>query len=99
METNILQSMLKRNAVAIHRQEMNKRNLELSYRFYKTIPEKECFLNIIIDKIECQRKDIKKLVAIQRAIKAEIKLNASNARYDTFVKNVDRWIKENNYAG
>jgi len=99
MKTSILQSMLKRNAKAINRQEMNVRYFQESYKDSKNcISGREQWHNLLINSISVARKDIKKLVAIQRAIKAEIKLNTYDDRYNMQMNKIDNWIKENNNA-
>jgi hypothetical protein len=98
METSILQSMLKRNAKAIHRQEMNVRYFKESYRGCKIDERKEHVLPLLVNVISLAKKDIKKLVAIQRAIKAEIKLNTYDDRYNMQMNEIDNWIKEHNNA-
>lgn len=99
MKTSILQSMLKRNANAIHIQEMNVRYFQESYANCKHyISGREQWKRLLINSISLSRKDIKKLVAIQRAIKAEIKLNTYDDRYNMQMSEIDNWIKENNNA-
>lgn len=99
MKTSILQSMLKRNALAIHIQEMNVKYFQESYKDSKNcISGREQWHHLLINSISLARKDIKKLVAIQRAIKAEIKLNTYDDRYNMQMNKIDNWIKENNNA-
>jgi hypothetical protein len=87
MKTSILQSMLKRNANAIHIQEMNVRYFQESYKDSKNcVSGREQWHHLLINSISLARKDIKKLVAIQRAIKAEIKINTYNAKYSMYIK-------------
>jgi hypothetical protein len=99
MKTSILQSMLKRNALAIHIQEMNVKYFQESYKDSKNcISGREQWHHLLINSISVARKDIKKLVAIQRAIKAEIKLNTYDDRYNMQMIEIDNWIKEHNNA-
>lgn len=98
METSILQSMLKRNAKAINRQEMNVRYFKEYYSTCKLDERKEHVLPLLVNAISIAKKDIKKLVAIQRAIKVEIKLNTYDNRYNMQMNEIDNWIKENNNA-
>lgn len=99
MKTSILQSMLKRNALAIHIQEMHVRYFQESYKdCNNSISDTDQWKRLLINSISVARKDIKKLVAIQRAIKAEIKLNTYDDRYNMQMSEIDNWIKENNNA-
>jgi hypothetical protein len=99
MKTSILQSMLKRNANAIHVQEMHVRYFQESYKDCKNyISDTDQWKRLLINSISVAKKDIKKLVAIQRAIKAEIKLNTYDDRYNMQMIEIDNWIKEHNNA-